>query len=86
MSSNEQLSNQKRSVFKRTIHHLLLGMTTQRGLFIIAPDIKQGPLTAIKKVQLVVTQSNGPFGHHVFSASEYPTEMMTMETNIMYTS
>ena len=86
MSSNEQLSNQKRSVFKRTIHHLLLGMTTQRGLFIIAPDIKQGPLTAIKKVQLVETQHNGPFWHHVFSTSEYPTEMMTMETNIMYTS
>ena len=67
----------------------LLGMTTHRGfagLFIIAPDIKQGPLTAIKKVQLVETQYNGPFGHHVFSPSEYPTEMMTMETNIMYTS
>ena len=76
----------KRGVFLKELFITLLGMTTQRGLFIIAPDIKQGPLTAIKKVQLVETQYNGPFGHHVFSPFEYPTEMMTMETNIMYTS
>ena len=76
----------KRGVFLKELFITLLGMTTQRGLFIIAPDIKQGPLTAIKKVQLVETRYNGPFGHHVFSTSEYSTEMMTMETNIMYTS